>query len=111
MEPIRRAAEGLRASLTQSLPNPQISAAAGPEKCHSYETTFCDAASRNQKRASRQKDCPVSTMLIIASLGVGAAALAALSVRFRRRRPQDMGVMNDQWLAEQRLTHGPDPNR
>jgi len=53
----------------------------------------------------------VSTILIVGGIAVGVALLAALSLLFRRRRPDSMGVMNDQWLAEQRLTHGPDPNR
>ena len=50
-------------------------------------------------------------MLIIGSVAGGVAIMVALSFLFRRRRPDSMGVMNDQWLAEQRLTHGPDPNR
>ncbi len=50
-------------------------------------------------------------MWIVGGVAAAIAGVVALSLMFRRRRPDSMGVMNDQWLAEQRLTHGPDPNR
>ena len=53
----------------------------------------------------------MSTILILAGVAICGLILALVSLRSRRRRPDSMGVMNDQWLAEQRLAHGPDPNR
>jgi len=50
-------------------------------------------------------------ILIVAGAAAGVTALITLALKFRRRSPDSMGVMNDQWLAEQRLMHGPDPNR
>ena len=50
-------------------------------------------------------------MWIVGGVALAVVVLVVLSLMFRRRRPDSMGVMNDQWLAEQRLTHGPDPNR
>lgn len=53
----------------------------------------------------------MSTILSIAGLSVAGAVLASLAVWFRRVRRTDLGVMGDQWLAEQRLVKGGDPNR
>jgi hypothetical protein len=50
-------------------------------------------------------------MWLVAGLSLGMIVVALVAWRWRRQRRQDLGIMSDQWMAEQRLTQGPDPNR
>ena len=53
---------------------------------------------------------PLIAIWVIA-IAVGVLVLTVI-VRWRVRQDHgDLGVMNDQWLAEQRLSHIPDHNR
>lgn len=53
----------------------------------------------------------MDTTWLLAGVGTGTTVLIFVLRRLLRRRDLDMGTMSDQWMAEQRLGHGPDPNR
>jgi hypothetical protein len=53
----------------------------------------------------------VSTVLVIAGVGVAAALVALLASWSRGGSPADLGTVSNQWIAEHRLGSGQDSRR
>jgi hypothetical protein len=49
----------------------------------------------------------VTVVWIVVGLGVAGAVMALVSLRRRRSGHADLGVVSNQWIAEQRLVEGP----